>query len=205
MRHSPSRRRLIGGALALALAPRSSIAAGAGSADLRARLRRGGLVVYFRHAATTWSGVDRIDWPRHRQRLLSAEGEAQSRAIGRAFREAAIPIGEVLASPFARCADMADIAFGRVETNAALLGLLSDREGRAGRIAYLRERLSAPPASANRVIVSHRSNIAAVADVRLGEGDAVVVEPRGGTGFATLAVLGPHDWAALATRSVSNG
>ncbi|MEM9794078.1 MAG: histidine phosphatase family protein, partial [Pseudomonadota bacterium] len=42
--------------------------------DLRGALRRGGQVIYFRHGATTWSGVDRIEWPRARQRLLSDLG-----------------------------------------------------------------------------------------------------------------------------------
>ena len=37
----------------------------------RSRLAQGGAVVYFRHGATTWSGVDNIEWPRERQRLLS--------------------------------------------------------------------------------------------------------------------------------------
>ncbi|MEL6316880.1 MAG: histidine phosphatase family protein [Pseudomonadota bacterium] len=162
-------------------------------------LSRGELALLFRHAATTWSGVDRIEWPRARQRLLSEEGIAQSRRIGAAARTLGAPIGEVLASPFARCRDMAEIAFGRVEERRELLGLLSDAEGRAARVAYLTQQLARTTGSAgNRVIVTHRSNIAEAAGAALGEGDGVWIRPLGGGRFETLATLAPEDWTALA-------
>ena len=157
-------------------------------------LQGGGHVVYFRHGATTRSGVDRIEWPRSRQRLLSKRGIAQSRTVGAAFRRHAIPVGEVIASPFARCRDMAEIAFGRVEERRELLGLLSDREGRAARVAFLRRKVSTPPRpGTNRIVVSHTSNIREVAGVRLREGEAVVLRPEG-AGFAVLGTLMPEAW-----------
>lgn len=164
---------------------------------LLAALRSGGNAIYFRHAATTWSGVDQIDWPRERQRLLSDLGLRQSRQIGAAFRSLNIPVGEVLASPFARCRDMAEIAFGRVEERRELLGLLSNAEGRRARVAFLRDRLVTPPAEGtNRVLVAHRSNIAAVANASLEEGEAVVLRPEDGR-FAIRGQLMPGDWADL--------
>lgn len=169
--------------------------------DARKALLAGELAIYFRHAATTWSGVDRIDWPRERQRLLSERGVAQSSEIGDAVRALGAPVGDVLASPFARCRDMAEIAFGRVEERQELLGLLSDANVRRGRIAFLREQLSSPTEGAgNRVIVSHRSNIAEVAGVSLGEGHAVLIRPAGNGRFKVLATLAPHDWSTLASQ-----
>ncbi|MEM8852429.1 MAG: histidine phosphatase family protein [Pseudomonadota bacterium] len=165
--------------------------------DIVAALQRGGHVVYFRHAATTRSGVDRIEWPRSRQRLLSERGIADSEAIGAAFKALDIPVGDVLASPFARCADMARIAFGRVETRMELLGLLSDRAGREARVAYLAGLFSAPPGpEGNRIVISHRSNIATVAGVSLAEGDAAIIRPDG-NGHTVLATLSPRDWVAI--------
>lgn len=161
--------------------------------ETRSLLAQGQAVVYFRHGATTWSGIDRLDWPRERQRLLSQEGVLQSQRIGQAFREQNLPVGEVLASPFARCRDMAEIAFGYVEERIELVGLLSDNAGRDARVAYLRERLSAPTDGRNRIIVSHRSNIAEVAQVSLSEGDGVVVHPNTDS-FDVLAVLTPWEW-----------
>ena len=195
---TPTRRTILRGTLATLavplvgpLAPRPARASDA----IIAALRGGGHVVYFRHGATTWSGIDRLEWPRERQRLLSEEGIRQSEIIGAAFRRRAIPVGDVLASPFARCRDMAEIAFGRVDERMELIGLLSDDRGRAERTAFLRELVTTPPADgANRVIVAHRSNIAAVADVALEEGEAVALRPGGAGGFATLGTLMPGDW-----------
>lgn len=176
---------------AASLIPATPVLAQSG---LRDQMRSGGHVIYFRHGATTWSGIDRIEWPRERQRLLSDLGIAQSRQIGAAFRSIGIPVGQVLASPFARCRDMAEIAFGRVEVTMDLLGLLSDDQGRARRMDYLRDKLVNPPASGtNRIIVSHRSNIAEVASVYLTEGEAVVTRPVAG-GFENVAQLMPEDW-----------
>ncbi len=39
------------------------------SKKTREALLAGELVVYFRHGATTWSGIDQIEWPREQQRL----------------------------------------------------------------------------------------------------------------------------------------
>ncbi|MEM7296176.1 MAG: histidine phosphatase family protein [Pseudomonadota bacterium] len=159
----------------------------------RALLSRGEAVVYFRHGATTRSGIDQIDWRRSQQRLLSELGIAQSEQIGAAFRAHGFPVGEVIASPFARCRDMAEIAFGRAEERTELLGLLSASEGRDVRVHYLRQKLSAPTDGHNRVIVAHRSNIAEVAGVVLGEGDGIVVAPAG-TSFELIATLHPTEW-----------
>lgn len=158
-------------------------------------LANGGLVIYFRHGATTWSGVDRLEWPREQQRLLSDIGIRQSEQIGEAFRRRNIPVGEVLASPFARCRDMAEIAFGRVDERMELVGLLSDAEGREERIAYLTGKVTeAPEPGTNRIIIAHRSNIAAVANVGLAEGEAVVLRPDGAGGFTVLGTAHPEDW-----------
>ena len=180
--------------VAAASLPPGGARADAGTEAILAELADGGEVVYFRHAATTWSGIDRIEWPRERQRLLSERGIEDSRRIGDAFRARDLPVGEVLASPFARCRDMAELAFGRVEERAELLGLLSDADGREERVRYLRDRMSASPApGTNRILVSHTSNVAEVAGVRLAEGEAVVVRPDG-DGFEVLGTLMPDEW-----------
>jgi hypothetical protein len=91
---------------------------------------------------------------------------------------------------------MAEIAFGRVEERMELLGLLSDSDGRAARIAYLRGRMTTlPAAGTNRIIVSHRSNISEVAGARLAEDEAVIARPNGAS-FETLAQWMPEDWAS---------
>ncbi len=185
-----TRRRALAGMIAVLTIPSMAWA----RQDILDALKLGGHVIYFRHGATTRSGIDRIEWPRERQRLLSDLGIEQSRIIGEAFQRHAIPVGEVLASPFARCRDMAEIAFGRVEERMELLGLLSHDQGRDDRIAYLTQKLtSLPAANANRIIVSHTSNIQHVANGTLAEGEAVVLRPNG-TGFEIRGTLMPEDW-----------
>lgn len=200
MTSSLSRRAALALLGAAALMPAIAVpAAEVSHAEILTAMRDGGHVVYFRHGKTTHPGVDKISWPRHRQRLLSDAGIAQSEMIGEAFRTAGLPVGQVVASPFARCRDMAEIAFGRVEEERLLLGLLSDASGRDERVRYLRERMSSvPSAGKNRVIVSHTSNIREVAGVNLGEGDAVVVRPDGKGGFTILSILTPQQWREAA-------
>jgi len=104
-----SRRRLLTTMLAASAGlPSATIGAPSGPVP---GLEQGGYVIYFRHGATTWYGVDRLDRSNERQRLLSEEGVRQSEITGAAFRARRIPVGDVLASPFARCADMARIAY----------------------------------------------------------------------------------------------
>lgn len=188
-----SRRSLLGG-LAATSAMITTRGARAHHSTVIPALQGGGHVVYFRQAATQWSGIDRIEWPRERQRLLSDEGVAQAEMIGAAFRDLSIPVGKVWASPFARCADHARISFGHAEEAMRLIGLLSDEEGRAERVAFLRRLVTEPPTDGNRVIVSHRSNIAEVAGVALDEGEAVVLRPDSTGGFALLGTFMPGAW-----------
>ena len=169
--------------------------------DQRAQeaLRRGAAVVYVRHGATTWSGVDQIEWPRDRQRLLSDLGQAQARNLGAAFTAQGWPVGDVLASPFARCVDMAQLAFGRVEPDPMLLGLVSQDEGTGERRAYSVRLVNTPPTNGNRVMVGHSSSISAATGAALREGGAAVMLP-GEAGAELLATLTPENIASLAGR-----
>ena len=195
------RRALLAAALGPLAWPAAAQPAAADPQALLKALQAGGGVVYFRHGATERGGVDRIEWPRSRQRLLSAAGQAQARAVGQAFRRHGLVAGEVLASPFARCHDFAQIAFGRVVDDRQLLGLLSQDRERQQRVdhslALLRQ---AVPAGQQRILVGHSSNIQETTGVFLPEGGAVLARPEPGAdkGFVVLGELKPDDWAALA-------
>lgn len=170
-------------------------------ADMARELAKGDVTVYFRHGATVTGGVDRPEWPRERQRLLSEVGHAQAQAVGEAFRRHGWPVGEVLASPMARCRDMAEIAFGRVVERTELIGLLSADEGRQQRTTYSLDLLRTPAVGGNRIVVAHSSNIRASTGVSLPEGGAVLVRAKAdGSGFDLLGQLSPQDWAALAAN-----
>ena len=84
-------------------------------------------MIYFRHAATEAGGVNGTETlgDRDAQRNLSREGREQSEAIGEAFEELDVPVGEILSSTYFRNTDTAELAFGRAQPTEDLLGLLS--------------------------------------------------------------------------------
>jgi phosphohistidine phosphatase SixA len=162
------------------------------------RLRDGGNIVVFRHAATD-QGADMTDDLRDcsRQRNLSAEGREESRAIGRGFERLEISVGRVLASPFCRTRHTARIAFGRVRTSRRLLAEEFFASPAEARRRGLESLLSSPPGrAANTVMVTHGSAIAAATGVNPDEGGAVVVVPRRrAPGFDVIGTTEPGAWA----------
>ena len=179
-------------------AARSAEAPAAGPSSVPVdRLREGGYVVTFRHAATD-SGVDTTDdlSDCSRQRNLDAEGRRQSREIGRAFERLDIAVGRVMASPFCRTRDTARLAFGRVQPTRALLSVEFFASQREGRREGLRRLLKAEPQpGTNTVLVTHGSAILDAIGEEPEEGDAVVVEPgRGKRGYAAVATVPVDDW-----------
>jgi phosphohistidine phosphatase SixA len=168
-------------------------------AALVARLRQGGLVLYFRHADTRGEPCDssyRIG-DRAGQRNISPLGVEQSRRIGARLRELGVPVAlPVLAGPVYRARDTAEHAFGAAHV-AVTDGLTADDYAGARLDWVLAEhrRLFAetPPAGTNRVLVGHRTpGIMVFGDTVAGrafpEGSALVIAPSG-DGFALLGVL----------------
>ncbi|WP_369795491.1 histidine phosphatase family protein [Acidovorax sp. JHL-3] len=92
------------------------------NADAEALLRKGGVVVVFRHALAPGT----FDPPGMRlgdcstQRNLSDAGRAQARRIGEWFKERQLQPAAVRSSPWCRCMDSATLAFGTPEVWAAL-------------------------------------------------------------------------------------
>ncbi|SFK88039.1 histidine phosphatase family protein [Falsiroseomonas stagni] len=169
-------------------------------AALVARLREGGLVLFFRHADTRGENCDisfRIG-DRPGQRNISASGRAQSALIGQRLRDLGIPLAQpILAGPVYRARDTAEHAFGAVEVTDSLLA--DDYAG--ARLAWVvaeHRRLfgEAPPPGTNRVLVGHRTPAIMVfgdpvAGRAFPEGAALVIDPRG------PAILGILELAPL--------
>jgi virginiamycin B lyase len=174
-----------------------------GPASLAERLRRGGYVLAFRHAATDFSMTDGTRDLRDcsRQRNLTAEGRRQARSIGREFRRLGIPVGRVLASPFCRTRETASLAFGRAVSSRALLSAEFFESERAAQRqpARLRRLLARPPRRAtNTILVSHNFAIVDATGESLAEGEAVIVLPgRGRRGFEVISRLEAGQWARL--------
>ncbi len=153
------------------------------AADAAAALRRGGVAVLLRHAATE-PGIG--DPPGFRlgecatQRQLSESGREQSRRIGGWFRARGLAPAEVRSSAWCRCLDTATLAFGRAQPWAALNSFFDDRSAESAQSAALRGALGRLPGNGFEVWVTHQVNISALTGVSPVVGEALVVRLSGG-------------------------
>jgi len=193
--------------------PRLSDVADAGDPKLVNDLRKGGFVIFFRHAATDWAqrDVSYDDFEnRAGQRNLSEAGKADAASIGKAIRDLAIPVDSVFVSPMWRCRDTAELAFGRYEKKIELFGKVAGSQSGTAtpaedRAKYRSARigmLSTPPTQGmNRVLVGQQDPmlpiISGLHRDELREGDALVIQPLGGGKFKIVAQVTPADWIRL--------
>ena len=176
------RRAFLAGAAALLAAPR------AGADDDRAsweRLRKGGLVVLIRHAATEPGLGDpqgfRLDDCKT-QRNLSEGGREDARRIGTRFKAERIPIAQVLTSPWCRCRETAMLAFGRAEDWTPLSSFFDFPHNEPEYTERVKKRiggLARRNLAGNVVMVTHNVNIAALSRHSVGTGEMVLMRPDG--------------------------
>ncbi len=165
-------------------------------------LRAGGLTLYFRHTATDFSQSDAAMKGYGEcalQRNLSEEGRRQARAIGEWVRKLALPVGEVIASPFCRTMETGRLMFGRAEPSTVVRGYEGTSSANADytRLVAL---LASPPATPGtlRMITTHGNPFRAIAGPpHLDEGEAAVLKP-GGKDFVVVARIKAGDWERLA-------
>jgi hypothetical protein len=187
------------------VSPQAAVA----DSDLLRELRAGGLVIYFRHAATDWSQSDRVEQPDDwrscdpaRMRQLSDAGRDTARRVGAELRRLHIPVAQVFASELCRCVETAQLlGLGPVETTRDLINETAAAfvGGREALRERARRRLATPPpAGSNTVLVAH-GNVFLLAggDARPVEAGAAILRPDGAGGFAVRALLRPEQWAAL--------
>jgi phosphohistidine phosphatase SixA len=166
--------------------------------------RNGAVTIVCRHAITdpSHNETEPVDYGNPAtQRRLSAEGERQSEALGRAFQSLGIPVSQVVASPMQRARRTAELMFGQVSIDSIWHTNGSNYGG-----PPLEERrlvLSSPVQGGNRIIISHIGTIASVmpsVEGDLKEGDCVVVRP-GTAGFDIVGIVPWRAWADTNTRA----
>jgi len=166
-------------------------------------LRQGGYVLYVRHAATDHSQVDEdlTDLSRcDLQRNLSEQGKHEARTMGAAIASLGIRIGKVYSSPYCRCVDTAQIAFGRYEIVDDMRATFFTNEQETQHlVAFLRKQLSTKPQPGyNTVLVGHTANLRDLTKVwPKPEGVVHVFRPLAEAGFEHLGQLAPSDWQTL--------
>ncbi|MBM3491588.1 MAG: hypothetical protein FJX68_14300 [Alphaproteobacteria bacterium] len=162
-------------------------------------LRQGGLVVYVRHGAAE-RGIDEDPvglGACPAQRSLSPLGRVEAEQLGAAFARFALPVARVLASPYCRALETAQLAFGPAEIRHELR-LWQGRLPEAMRAALPTQARALlaqpPPAGGNTVVVAH--NYKDLLGFDLQQGEAAVLWPDGKGDFAVLARVLPAEWAA---------
>jgi phosphohistidine phosphatase SixA len=169
-------------------------------AQLLAELRKGGYILYFRHASTDFSQNDKnmkgYEDCAH-QRNLSDKGRSEAKAVGAAIRQLGIPVDRVLASPFCRTVETAQIVFGRAEKTLDLRERPTT-PAKTERYAALRKIISTPVrAGANLAIVGHANPFNRIAGRPfLDEGEAAVIRPLQ-RDFEIVARIALEGWQPL--------
>ncbi len=166
------------------------------------KLQTGGYVFFFRHAATDMFQLD--DHPTigdcTTQRPLSDEGRAQARMIGKAFHKQKIPVGVVLSSPFCRCVETAQLAFGRAAVDDSLFFAtrLSAGERKANAEKLRKNIARHPDAGSNTVIVAHNANMMEAYGIWPNEeGDALLFKPDSNSPGQPIAEIPVGLWQGL--------
>jgi hypothetical protein len=191
-----------------AAGPNPATAQSMPNAQLVEALRGGGYNLYVRHAATTWSQIDRVaspdDWAScdpAQVRQLSDEGRRDARALGNALRALRIPLGRIVSSPYCRARETARLIAGRDAQATPDLMNLRVQElvgGRDAAVRNARNVLSEPPAKgANDLFAAHGNLGLAAFGEYLGEGEFMVIEPRNAGQFEVVGTLSLEDLQSL--------
>ena len=174
-------------------------------AELVAELRKGGYVLFFRHAATHHDQDD--DRARSltdcaNQRGLSAKGRAEAAAIGRAFADLNIPVGQALTSPMCRADETSRLIFGKGEHTNALIGDPDFSPTDPRRYNALQALFVTPlRVGENLGLSSHGNPFRAVAGLpNIGEGEMAMIRPRV-TDFEIVARVRPDAWPAIVSAA----
>jgi phosphohistidine phosphatase SixA len=172
--------------------------------DVLKLLRTGGHVIVFRHGAThaDQADTDPLNLDNvAKQRQLNDKGRADAKAVGEAFRGAAVPIGKSYSSRFYRAVETARLIGGKEPqpTPDVTEGgqVVSPNENNRRTLA-LRALVATPPdPGTNTLIVTHKPNILDAFGkewFEIKEGEATIFKPEGGT-YTLVARVQIGQWA----------
>jgi hypothetical protein len=175
--------------------------------ELLTRVQAGGLVVYFRHFTTDYSGVIKKDVTRPRHLEISAEalqascdiqrplavyGEWQARMVNLGIAANDIPVGRVLSSPYCRVYKGTTIAFGKAPEMTLDLIYRTEEYSREVMSKHIVSMLGEKPLIGNTFIAAHRTQMDDMGSIS--EGEAFIFEPLGGGEFNLIGRVFPSEW-----------
>jgi phosphohistidine phosphatase SixA len=173
--------------------------------ELLKEIRNGGFVLYMRHGNTDNNRPDRVPSVDlddcSTQRPLSDEGRELMKHVGKAIREARIPLGQILVSPMCRTRESAQLAIGDkfqvIEPLMYSANMTS--EEKKPRIEALKTLLAAPVTKGtNTLMIAHAPNLHDLIGFFVKpEGTVVVFRLGGPTVYEYVASIHPDDWRTL--------
>lgn len=168
------------------------------------KLQAGGLVVYWRHALTDHTQQDKTDVDLGNcssQRNLSEQGRQQARVIGQAFKALNIKMGDIISSPYCRCIETAEIAFGYVRPDNNLYFAVGLKKSQRNNQSLLLQKIlsNRPKEGINSLVVSHTANLKEAANI-WPKPEAVmhIFQPLGHD-FRHLGSIPPEFWLTVET------
>jgi len=166
------------------------------------KMKKGGLVLYFRHASTEKDYADQVKADVNdgsTQRVLSEKGWHEAVHIGNAIRFYNIPVGKVISGEYFRAWQTAWLAFGKYEKNEDL-NFLPFAEFTKEQMEKMKKRVvpylsTKPEKGKNTVIVAHDDPFEAATGIYPDpQGICYVLEPKGKSAFKILGFIKPTEW-----------
>lgn len=174
---------------------------------LIAQVSSGGYVIFVRHTARDSAAISTADLALADNAgacvagsELTPEGNLDALRIGEGFRRFGVRVNTVYSSPACRAKQTSRLAFGEAFDVARELtwpGMWSDEEKASLTPGLLRMLAARPPEGTNTILVSHSDVLQPArvgVTVELGQGDAAVFRPLGGSSFELVGKIARIDW-----------
>lgn len=182
-----------------------SVAQTASNEALVKDLQRGGYVIVMRHASSPRTTPDeKTANPDNvnRERQLDDSGRAAAIAMGKAFRQQKIPVGQVFSSPTYRALETlrllqfpAPVTVAELGENGQSMQGVTDSQA-----AWLKHKVTEFPKGSNTVIVTHFPNMTQAFPQwtnGLADGEALIFGPNSRGGATLIARVKMEDWPKL--------
>ncbi|MDC3308180.1 histidine phosphatase family protein [Candidatus Pelagibacter sp.] len=148
--------------------------------DLQNIFSDDGKIIFIRHAYAPGSG-DPAEFDISNcasQRNLNFEGIAQSKRIGKFFKENNIEIDKVLSSEWCRCKETAKYAFNNYETKSFLNSFFSQKfaHNKDKQIKELKDYIINWEGKKNLILITHYVVISEILNVSTSSGEIVITD-----------------------------
>jgi phosphohistidine phosphatase SixA len=197
-----ARRRFLSSAVGLFVVTRVGHAQPLSGEALVKALRQGGYAIVMRHASSPRQAPDKQTADADNtncERQLDEAGRASATAMGRAYRDLKIPVGDVFTSPTYRALETVRLAQLRDPRTVVELGdggqsMQGVTEGQA---EWLRQKVAKVPAGTNTLLVTHFPNISRAFpqwSSGLADGESLVIGSDGKGGTTLIARIKIEEW-----------